>query len=95
MDDGLSFSGPSPTANFDGVGEGHQEFIGALFCWFQGRLMYMEAEMSNYSLLLDVAKVLQADVAREVEKTRIIRELKRNRKPTKLAKVLRISITSH
>jgi hypothetical protein len=56
--------------------------------------MYMEAVMSNYSLLLDVAKVLQADVAREVEKSRITREIKRYRKLTKSAKRLRISTTS-
>jgi hypothetical protein len=94
-DDGPSFSGPSPAANFGGVGEGHQEFTGALFCWYQGRLIDMEANMSNYSLLLDVAKVHQAELAREVEITRISRELKRNRKPTRLAKMLRISKTSH
>lgn len=51
--------------------------------------------MSNYSLLLDVAKVRQAELAREVEMARITRELKRNRKPTKLAKMLRIFLTSH
>jgi hypothetical protein len=93
-DDGPSFSGPSPAANFGGVGEGHLEIIGALFCWFQGRLMNKEAEMSNYSLLLDVAKVRQADVAREVEIARIKRELKLNRKAIKTAKKQRISTAS-
>ena len=57
--------------------------------------MKMEAEMSNFSLLLDVAKVHQADVAREVEKARVARDVKRNRKSPKLAKMQRISTTSH
>ena len=94
-DDGPSFSGPSPAANFAGVGEGHQEFTGALFCWFSGRPTDMEAIMSNYSLLLDVAKVRQAELARDVEMVRITKELRQNRKPSKLAKILRISTTSH
>jgi hypothetical protein len=56
--------------------------------------MIMEAEMSNYSLLLDVAKVRQADVAREVEFARIKRELKLNRKAIRTAKKQRISTAS-
>ena len=50
--------------------------------------------MSNYSLLLDVAKVRQADVAREVELARIKRELKLNRKTIRTAKKQRISTAS-
>jgi hypothetical protein len=57
--------------------------------------MELEAIMSNYSLLLDVAKVRQAELAREVEIARITKELRRNRKLTKKAKTLRISPTSH
>jgi hypothetical protein len=44
--------------------------------------------MSNYSLLLDVAKARQAELAREVEIARISRELRRSVKPTGIAKLL-------
>ena len=45
--------------------------------------------MSNYSLLHDVVKVRQEELAREVELARIGREFRRYRKSTSLAKKLR------
>jgi hypothetical protein len=50
--------------------------------------------MSNYSLLLDVAKAHQAELAREVKTVRPPRNFKPSQKVTKLAKILRISLTS-
>ena len=50
--------------------------------------------MSDYSLLLDVAKVRQAELIREVEMTRISRNLRRNRKTTSIAKKMRTFLTS-
>jgi hypothetical protein len=45
--------------------------------------------MSDYSLLFDVARARQQETAREVEMTRISRDLRRNMKSTSLAKKLR------
>jgi hypothetical protein len=54
----------------------------------------MEAKMSNYYLMLDEAKVRQAELAREIENTRIRKELKRGRKPNAFAKKLQTLFTS-
>jgi len=45
--------------------------------------------MSDYSLLFDVAKVHQADIAREAELVRISKELKHGRKSNKKQSKLR------
>jgi hypothetical protein len=45
--------------------------------------------MSEFNLLLDVAKVRHAELAREVEMTRTPRSLRRNRKSTSIAKKIR------
>ena len=50
--------------------------------------------MSDYSLLFDVAKVRQQDTAREIQKTRISRDLQRNPKSTSLAKKLRTFLSA-
>ena len=50
--------------------------------------------MSDYSLLFDVAKVRQQEMVREVEMTRINRDLRHNLKSTSLAKKLRAFLTA-
>ena len=50
--------------------------------------------MSEYSLLLDVAKLRQEELVREVEMTRGHRDLRRNQKSTSLAKKLRALLTA-
>ena len=49
--------------------------------------------MSDYSLLLDVAKARQAELLHEVEKTRISREFKARRKATPVLKRLQIFLS--
>jgi hypothetical protein len=50
--------------------------------------------MSDYSLSLDIVKIHQEELAREVEMTRNARILRRNRKPVSLAKKLRAFLTT-
>ncbi|MCJ7700695.1 MAG: hypothetical protein MUO62_03855 [Anaerolineales bacterium] len=50
--------------------------------------------MSNYSLLLDVAKARNAELVREVAMTRLGHEFKRNQKPIKVMKKLRMFLSS-
>ena len=50
--------------------------------------------MSNYSLLLDMAKAHNVELVREVEMTRISKNLRRNRKTLSFAKKLRTFLTS-
>ncbi len=50
--------------------------------------------MSDYSILFDVAKVRQQELAREFEISRIHREARKNRKPVSMAKKLRTLLTS-
>jgi hypothetical protein len=50
--------------------------------------------MSNFSLLLDVAKARQAEIAREAEITRVTKMLKPGRKSNRLAQKMRSFLAS-
>ncbi len=50
--------------------------------------------MSDFSLLFDVAKVRQAELAREVEIARKGHNLRRNSKPTSITRKLRTYFAS-
>jgi len=51
--------------------------------------------MSDYSLLFDVAKVHQADVAREAELVRISKEFKKGKKSDKRRSKFRFFLRRH
>jgi hypothetical protein len=50
--------------------------------------------MSNYSLLLDVAKARQAELLHEVEMTRITRALRSKRKANSILKKLQVFLAT-
>ena len=50
--------------------------------------------MSNYFLMLDEVKVRQADLAREIETTRVYKEIKRGRRSNNLVKKLQTLLAS-
>ena len=65
---------------------------GALF-WFLGRLTKKEADMFHSSLLVDLAKTRQAELLRDVEKSRIRRDFKPKANSNTLLKKFQIYLS--